>query len=150
MFKVILFFHILTGAAGLTLGPIAMLSRKRRGVHTTAGKIYHWNMLLVCISACALGILHWKTSSWLIPIAGFSFWNSLRGFRAAKLKYPGWISDHISGMGGSYIALVTALIVVNDYQILGQNNGLQIIPWIVPTLVGSYFIRKMQLRLARR
>ena len=50
-----------------------------------------------------------------------------------KRRCPGWLRRHIRGMGGSYIALVTALLVVN------VGAGLTI-AWFLPTIVGAPII----------
>jgi len=125
--------HIAAGTTGLILGPIAMRAPKRRGPHTKLGETYHWVMLAVCVSAAALAVLAWHRIWWFLPIATFSYANALVGYLAVKRRRPGWIRAHIGGMGGSYIALVTALLVVN----VGQQLP---IVWFLPTVVGSPII----------
>ena len=125
--------HIAAGATGLVLGPLAMRPPKRRGSHTRRGEAYHWVMLAVCVSAAGLAVLAWQRIWWFLPIAAFSYANALYGYVAAKRRRPGWLPRHVGGMGGSYIALVTALLVVN----LGQELP---VVWLVPTLVGSPII----------
>ncbi|MEA2390045.1 MAG: hypothetical protein QOK31_154 [Solirubrobacteraceae bacterium] len=122
--------HIAAGTTGLILGPLAMRAPKRRGPHTRLGETYHWVMLAVCVSAAALALLDWQRIWWFLPIATFSYANALVGYLAAKRRRPGWLGRHIGGMGGSYIALTTALLVVN----LGQRLALA---WFLPTLIGS-------------
>jgi len=125
--------HIASGTTGLILGPLAMRAPKWRGPHTRLGEAYHWVMLTVCVSAAALAILAWSRIWWFLPIATFSYANALVGYVAAKRRRPGWLRRHIAGMGGSYIALTTALLVVN----LGQSLP---IVWFLPTIVGSPLI----------
>jgi uncharacterized membrane protein YeaQ/YmgE (transglycosylase-associated protein family) len=125
--------HISAGTTGLILGPLAMRASKRRGPHTRLGETYHWVMLTVCVSAAGLAILAWGRLWWFLLIAAFSYANALVGYLAAKRRRPGWLRWHIRGMGGSYIALTTALLVV--------NFGRQLpIMWLVPTIVGSPII----------
>ena len=97
----ILVTHIASGTLGLILGPIAMRAPKRRGRHTDAGTIYHWNMLAVAISAIGLAIIKWSTLWWFLPIAVFSYGNAFVGYRAVRRKRPGWLPWHIRGMGVS-------------------------------------------------
>lgn len=125
--------HIASGTAGLILGPLAMRAPKCRGRHTNLGETYHWTMLAVCVSAAGMAILAWHRIWWFLPIAAFSYGNALYGYLAVKRRRPGWLPRHIAGMGGSYIALVTALLVVN------VGNRLPVV-WILPTLVGSPLI----------
>jgi uncharacterized membrane protein len=129
----ILAMHIATGTTGLLLGPLIMLSPKRRGRHTQLGTVYHWNMLAVCVSAAGLAFLKFSELWWFLAVATFSYANAFVGWRAARKRNPGWLPVHIGGMGGSYIALVTALLVVN----LGDVTP---IVWFVPTVIGSPLI----------
>jgi uncharacterized membrane protein len=122
--------HIAAGASGLILGPLAFAAAKRRGPHTRLGEAYHWVMATVCVSAAGLAIVDWSRIWWFLPIAAFSYANALVGYVAAKRRRPGWLRWHIRGMGGSYIALVTALLVVN----VGAGLSLA---WFLPTIVGS-------------
>ena len=126
----VLAVHIAAGTAGLLLGPVAMLAPKRRGRHTRVGEAYHWVMLAVCVSAVTLSLLDWSRIWWFTPIAVFSYANAFVGYVAVKLRPRGWLPWHIRGMGGSYIALCTALLVVN----VGPSP---LIVWFVPTIVGS-------------
>ena len=125
--------HIAAGTSGLALGPLAMRAAKRRGPHTLLGEAYHAAMATVCLSAAALALLEWHRIWWFLPIAAFSYANALVGYAAAKRRGHGWLIAHIGGMGGSYIALTTALLVVN----LGREVPLA---WVLPTLVGTPII----------
>ena len=126
----LLAIHIAAGTTGLILGPLAMRAPKRRGPHTRLGETYHWVMLALCLSAAGLAALDWHRIGWFLPIATFSYANALVGYLAAKRRGRRWLRAHIGGMGGSYIALVTALLVVN----IGQRLP---IVWFVPTVIGS-------------
>src|SRR3954451_10256587 len=127
--------HIAAGSTGLVLGPVAMRAPKRRGRHTRAGTVYHWNMLVVCLSAVGLAVLAFAQIWWFIPIAAFSYANALVGYLAVRRRRPGWLRRHIGGMGGSYIALVTALLVV--------NAGVEAWwAWALPSVFGTVLIRR--------
>src|SRR5918992_1094139 len=126
----LLAIHVAAGATGLILGPLTMRATKRRGPHTRLGEAYHWVMLAATATAAALAVLAWHELWWFLPIAVFSYGNAFVGYVAAKRRRRGWLRLHIAGMGGSYIALVTALLVVN----LGE--ALPIV-WFVPTIVGT-------------
>lgn len=126
----LLAIHIAAGATGLLLGPLAMRAVKRRGPHTRLGEAYHWVMLTVCLSAAGLAVLAWHRLWWFLPIATFSYANALVGYLAAKRRGRNWLRAHIGGMCGSYIALVTAFLVVN----VGREP---LLVWFIPTLIGS-------------
>jgi hypothetical protein len=117
-----------------------MWAGKRRGVHTRAGEAYHWVYLTVALSAILLAALDWSELWWFTLIAVFSYSFALRGYVAAKRRRPGWLAAHITGQGGSYIGLVTALSVV--------NFGDALIVWFIPTIVGSPLIAWVQYQVA--
>jgi uncharacterized membrane protein YeaQ/YmgE (transglycosylase-associated protein family) len=130
MAEALLATHVAAGVAGLILGPVTMRATKRRGPHTRLGDAYHWVMLTATATAAVLAVLAWQRLWWFLPIAVFSYANAFVGYVAAKRRRRGWLRLHIAGIGGSYIALVTALLVVN----LGETLPLV---WFVPTIVGS-------------
>lgn len=136
----ILALHIAAGTIGLVLGPVAMIAAKRPGVHTRAGEAYHWTVLAVCVSAALLAILDWGRNWWFLPIAVGSYVFALLGYIAAKRRWSGWMRAHIAGQGGSYIAMVTALLVVNWAVLTGTPGRRAPLAWALPTLIGSPII----------
>lgn len=148
----ILAFHIAAGSAGLILGPIAMRAAKRPGFHTRAGEVYHWVMLTVCFTAALLAVLDWRRLWWFLPIAAGSYAFALLGYLAAKRRWTGWLRAHIAGQGGSYIAMTTALLVVNWQTLTGTPGIRSPWAWGLPTVVGSPMIAWViyQVRLGKR
>ena len=138
---VALSIHVACGSAGLVLGPVAMLSGKRRGTHTRSGKAYHWVFLMLFFSAVALAVLNWDEVWWLAFVGAVSYGLALLGYVAAKRRWKGWLRAHVTGQGGSYIAMVTALVVVNT----GSGSPL---PWIMPAVIGSAAIRWLSRQIA--
>jgi hypothetical protein len=136
----ILMVHIALGTAGLVLGVVAMTARKLVGVHTRAGEAYHWVMLGVCMSAGTLAILDWQRIWWFLPIAVGSYAFALLGYVAAKRRWRGWLRAHLAGQGGSYIAMLTAVLVVNWETLTGTRGTASPWAWALPTLVGSPII----------
>ena len=125
--------HIAAGSLGLVLGPALFAARKRRGLHTIGGELYHWNFVVLFVTAVAVAVGDWDRIWWLALIGAFSYAFALRGYVAAKRRRPGWLPRHIGGQGGSYIALTTAFLTVN----WGTAEPLA---WILPTLVGTPLI----------
>ncbi len=138
--SIILVVHIALGAAGLILGPVAMTARKVPGLHTKAGEAYHWVMLGVCFSAATLAVLDWPRIWWFFPIAVGSYAFACLGYVAAKYRWQGWLRAHLAGQGGSYIAMVTALLVVNWETLTGTRGVMSPWAWALPTVVGSPII----------
>lgn len=152
VFGVVLALHIAAGAAGLILGPIAMCARKRLGLHTRAGEAYHWVMLAVCLTASLLAVLDWERLWWFLPIAAGSYAFALLGYVSAKRRWRGWLRAHITGQGGSYIAMTTALLVVNWETLTGTRGISSPVAWALPTVVGSPIIAWVtyQVRIGKR
>lgn len=150
MAAALLVAHIALGAVGLVLGPIAMRAAKRPGLHTRIGEAYHWVVLGVCLTAIAVALAGWARLWWFVPIALGSYAFALLGYAAAKLRWRGWLIAHVSGQGGSYIAMVTALLVVNWQLFTGVSGRATLWPWVLPTLVGTPIIAWVNTRLRRR
>lgn len=152
LFGSILALHIAAGAAGLILGPIAMRASKRPGLHTRAGEAYHWVVLTVCVTASLLAVLDWKRLWWFLPIAAGSYAFALLGYAAAKRRWRGWLRAHIAGQGGSYIAMTTALLVVNWETLTGTRGIYSPVAWALPTVVGSPILAWVtyQVRIGKR
>jgi len=152
LFRAILFVHIAAGAVGLVLGPVAMSARKAPGLHTRAGEAYHRVVAVVCASAAGLAALDWERLWWFLLIAAGSYAFALLGYVAAKRRWRGWLRAHITGQGGSYIAMVTALLVVNWKSITGAPGISSPWAWALPTMVGSPLIAWVtyQVRLGKR
>jgi hypothetical protein len=147
--RAILALHIAAGATGLVLGPIAMAAAKRPGPHTRIGEAYHWTMLVACLSAGTLAALDWPRIGWFLPIAAGSYAFALLGYLAAKRRWPGWLRWHIAGQAGSYIAMVTALLVVNWETLFGSPGVRSPWAWALPTLVGSPIIAWVNFQVRR-
>ena len=148
MHTVALAVHVAAGTTGLVLGPVIMFAPKRGGsVHTKLGEAYHWVFLVLFISAVALAILD-PDVWWLGLVGAFSYSFALRGYLAAKRRRPGWVLAHVSGQGGSYIAMTTALLVVNWNAVSNFNSPVSILPWLLPTIIGSPIIAWVSSQIA--
>ena len=82
----------------------------------------------------ALALMDWADAGFLLYIAIFSYAFALVGYVAAKKRPRGWLPVHISGQGGSYIALVTAFLIVQ------VGTGAPLIVWLIPTIIGTPII----------
>jgi histidinol-phosphate phosphatase family protein len=149
MVSAVLALHMAAGFAGLVLGPVAMAAPKRTGAHTRAGEGYHWVVLAVCLTAASLAALDWPRLWWFLPIAAGSYAFTLLGYVAAKRRWRGWLLTHVSGQGGSYIALVTAVLVVNWSALTGTPGRASPWPWLLPTVVGTPLITWINVQVRR-
>src|SRR3712207_2609868 len=105
--------HLAPGAPRFLLGPLTKRADKRGRPSTPPRAGYHWVMATVTATAAVLAVLASPRLWWFLPLAAFSYANAFVGYVAAKRRPRGWLRFHIGGMGGSYIALVTAFLVVN-------------------------------------
>jgi hypothetical protein len=141
--------HVAAGSAGLVLGPVAMFSAKRRGVHTRAGEAYYYVFIVLFATSVALAVLDFERAWWLALIGAGSFGFAYLGYRAAKQRQQNWVIAHVSGQGGSYIALVTALLVVNLNAISGGVVRLTtVLAWFAPGLIGGPIIAWVNFQIA--
>lgn len=141
MHTLVLVVHVVAGTTGLVLGPLAMRSAERRGLLAAAGSAYHWCMLVVAVSAIGLVAFDPAGLWWFVPVAIGSYASAALGRRAARAKPAGWRERHLRGVGGSYVAVVTALAVVSV-----QGTWLA---WVLPALVGTPLI-ELAVARARR
>lgn len=135
---VVLTIHIAAGAAGLVLGPLAVMSvTRRRGWYLKAGLGYRVAVGLVC--ATTLGLVVLNPSFWPLGlIAGATETAALAGWVMMRRQPPGWVHRSIRLTGSSYIALVTALVVVST---LGLAPG-SFLAGLVPILVGRRLVER--------
>lgn len=149
IFEFLLTVHLTTGILCLLSGPVAMAARKRQGIHTLAGRIYHAAYFILFLTAVSMSIVHWSESSYLFYIAMFSYGLVLWGVLEAKKRGKGWIGRHITGTAGSYIGIVTAILVVNHEYFPGVNQLPQLALWFLPTVIGTPFIVRVTLKYKR-
>jgi hypothetical protein len=132
MREAFLALHIVGGAAALALGAGALLASARR--HPTREPLliaYLWAVFATCLTATVLALLDWSRLWWIVPLALVSIILALAGYVAVRRGGPRWVAAH--GLGGSYVALVTALLVVSAGDI---STTAEIFAWILPTAVG--------------
>jgi hypothetical protein len=147
--------HIVSGALGIALGPVVMwretqLLRTGKPAHSSAGRIYQATVMLICLSATALVINSRPDLWWLIPVAAVSYALALLGRVAGTRRFHGWTHAYVHGIGGSYIALATALVVV-AVTVDGPVKGgpISVVPWVTPAALGTVLIESWRRRLTR-
>ncbi|REK71912.1 DUF2306 domain-containing protein [Paenibacillus paeoniae] len=140
LYTSILFVHIIAGTICLLAGAIAMGARKRKGVHTLVGETYHAFYLIVFVTSIAMAIMKWSELYYLFFIALFSYGQALYGYLARKRKRDNWLRKHIVGMLGSYIGVITAILVTNGESITRLAGIPTLLLWFIPTLIGTPLI----------
>ena len=140
IFQIILYIHIFAGTICLISGIGAMSSKKKRGKHTNWGEIYHGAYVVILVTSVTMAILNWETSAYLFYIGVFSYALAFMGYVSVKKKWGNWLTSHISGMLGSYIAICTAILVVNIPNVPILNEWNPLVFWFLPSIIGSPII----------
>jgi hypothetical protein len=146
MASALLGIHIALGSLGIALGPVVIWWETRQltrvgWAHSGLGAVYHVVVLLICVSAAAL-VWRSRPDLWLlIPVAAVSYSLVVLGRIASARHFRGWTHAYVHGIGGSYIALVTALVVVAltvDGPV--RSTPFEIVPWVAPAAIGTLLI----------
>jgi len=146
VFLVVLSVHILVGIACVVTGIVAMLSRKRSGRHPQFGTAYYRCLAVVFASAAVLSAMRWVEDEQLFILGALSFASATLGRTALRRRWRGWVRLHISGMGLSYILLLTAFYVDNGPNLPLWKELPPIAYWLLPSAVGLPLIIHALLR----
>jgi hypothetical protein len=137
LFLAIVGAHVLVGFPCVIAGMVAMLSPKRAGRHPLAGTIYYWCLTAVFVSATALAIMRWRENYHLFALGVLSFAAATFARSAAQRRWRGWVRLHITGMGLSYIVLLTAFYVDNGKSLPLWRELPQWAFWVLPSALGA-------------
>jgi hypothetical protein len=133
-------------------GIAAMVSLKRRGRHSTFGTIYYWSLAVVVASATGLSLVRWAENYHLFVLGALSLVSATVARAAPRQRWCNWIRLHITGMGSSYILMLTAFYVDNGKHLPLWRELPQMAFWVLPTALGIPIVVWALLRhpLARR
>jgi hypothetical protein len=152
IFLTVVGVHIFFGLVCTIAGAVAMLSVKRAGRHPTFGSIYFWCLGGVFLTATALAVARWSQDHVLFIFGTLAFSAALVGRSARRRRWGNWVRLHITGMGMSYILLLTAFYVDNGKSLPAWRSLPSFTYWLVPAALGLPLIVRALLRhpLARR
>ncbi|HEY2526382.1 MAG TPA: hypothetical protein VGJ20_00295 [Xanthobacteraceae bacterium] len=139
-FLTIVGIHVMLGLACTITGLVAMLSPKRTGRHPNYGTIYFWCLAGIFMTATALAITRWGEDYDLFILGALSFTAAYLGRQARRHRRDNWVRLHLTGMGVSYILLLTAFYVDTGKQLPLWKNLPPITYWLLPMVVGIPFI----------
>ena len=122
---VLLVGHVTAGATALLLGPVAFLIG--RGPHHLIALAYQVAVAAVALSAVVLAAFDFTELWWLIVLAVGTEGLALGGLyiEPGSARAGRVVRAHL--LGGSYIALITALLVVSWESPLA---------WVLPSAIG--------------
>jgi uncharacterized membrane protein len=136
IFLSIVRFHILVGVGCVVAGAIAMLSTKGRGRHSSFGTIYYWCLMVVVATATGLSVVRWADNYHLFFLGMLSLIAATIARTALRRRWRSWVRLHITGMGLSYILMLTAFYVDNGKHLPLWKELPQIGFWLLPTGLG--------------
>ncbi|HEY8003376.1 MAG TPA: hypothetical protein VIE16_04065 [Phenylobacterium sp.] len=136
VFLSVVAIHVLAGLVCVPSGAVAMFSPKRRGRHPAFGTIYFWGLAVVFVTAAVLSGMRWAEDHVLFALGGLAFASAYLGRRAMRRRWPNWAGAHLTGMGLSYILLVTAFYVDNGKNLPLWRRLPAVAYWLLPGLVG--------------
>lgn len=137
IFLTIVGLHIVVGVACVVAGAVAMLSPKRPGRHPTFGTLYYWCLAVVFVSAAALAAMRWNEDYHLLILGTLAFAAATLGRAARRSRWRAWVRLHITGMGVSYILLLTAFYVDNGKSLPLWKELPSITYWLFPGAIGT-------------
>src|SRR6266404_1500049 len=140
IFLTVVGLHVLAGVGCVVAGAIAMLSPKRHGRHPTFGTIYYGCSAAVFVSATALAAVRWEEDYHLFILGVLAFATASLGRTARRRRWRAWVRLHITGMGLSYILLLTAFYVDNGKSLPLWKELPPIAFWLLPAAVGLQLI----------
>ncbi|MQA13974.1 MAG: DUF2306 domain-containing protein [Pseudonocardiaceae bacterium] len=142
--------HVLAGLTAVVWGAGAMLAPKRRGRHPRRGRAYLVALAVVAATGTTLAATDWQHLWHLAALGATAAGFAVVGYATRPGRRAGWLTAHIIGMSGSYVAMLTAFYVDN-----GPRLPLwQLLPpgafWFLPTVVGVPLLVRALARHRRR
>ena len=136
LFSLLLLVHVPAGLLSVVTGVVAMRSKQRPGRHPRFGEVYCWGLAVVFATATGMAVLRWQEDAYLLVLGALSFGLGSIGYAARKVRWPGWMTFHITSMSLSYIVLLTAFYVDNGPRLPLWDRLPPIGFWVGPSLIG--------------
>ena len=136
VFLAIVGIHVVFGVAAATAGAVAMLRKKVRGPHSNFGAIYFWCLFGVFVTMSALSFMRWAQNYHLFILGALSFASAYFGRTAIRRRWNQWPRLHLTGMGASYVAMLTAFYVDNGRNLPLWRELPEIAFWVLPSAIG--------------
>jgi hypothetical protein len=114
---------------------VAALSAKGSVRHVRSGRVYYWSLAVVFATATAMAAMRWAEDYHLFVIGSIAITAGSVGYLHRRLRRSG-DAVHITGMGTSYIALLTAFYVDNGKNLPLWSHLPRIAYWVLPSLIG--------------
>lgn len=130
--SVVLVVHIVAGTAGLLLGPSVL--RAALGDRRATGAAHAYVVAVTTLTVSAAVLVAFRPGDlWPFLLLAAGTLAAVLGARRAVA-----VDRHVRLVGGSYISLVTALLVVGWGSLAA---------WVTPTVVGTLLVERATSRL---
>lgn len=137
IFLAVIALHIAAGLVCAMAGAVAMLSRKEAGRHPQAGTVYYRALAIVFLTMTVIAVFRWSEDYHLVILGVLSFLTATVGRQARRRLWPNWARAHMTGMGASYVLLVTAFYVDNGPNLPLWRLLPHIVFWLLPAAIGA-------------
>src|SRR5262249_7583061 len=118
----------------------------RPGRHPQAGTVYYWALAVVFVTMSALAFSRWSDDYHLFILGLLAFIAATIGRTARRKLWPSWPRIHMTGMGVSYILMITAFYVYNGPNLPLWRELPPLAFWTLPTLIGAPILINALLR----
>jgi peptidoglycan/LPS O-acetylase OafA/YrhL len=99
------------------------------------GDLY-WALATVFPTMAAIGIPRWSDDDHLVVLGVLTFLAATMGREARRRLWPNWARLHMTGMGASYVLLLTAFYVDNGPDLPLWRLLPHIAVWLLPAAIG--------------
>jgi hypothetical protein len=132
--------HVLFGLAAVIVGALATLSNKRRGRHSSLGTMNFWCLFAVFATMSAVSFIRWAADYHLFVLGVLSFAAANFGRMPVRLRWREWPRLHLTGMGTSYVLMLTAFYVDNGPNLPVWRELPDLAFWVLPSAIGAPLI----------
>jgi hypothetical protein len=108
--------------------------------------MYFWLLAVLFASATVLSVIRWEDDYHLFVLGLLSFVSAMFGRSAARWHWPRWPRLHLTGMGSSYILMLTAFLVDNGKFLPLWRELPPLALWFIPGVLGLPFLVHALLR----
>jgi hypothetical protein len=141
IFLAFLAVHVLAGLLAVVTGATAAISGKGSPRHIRAGRSYYYAIGTVFATAVALTAMRPREDYHLAAIGLIAFIAATIGYQHRRRHRPG-DAPHITGMGLSYVAMLTAFYVDNGPHLPLWDRLPNLAFWLLPGAVGIPIIAR--------
>lgn len=139
VFVAVLAVHVVAGLTAALTGAMAALTRKGSWQHIRAGRWYYRSISTVVATALVLTAMRPRADYHLALIGLVAFTAATVGYLHRRHHRPG-DTPHITGMGLSYVAMLTAFYVDNGPHLPLWDRLPSLAFWFLPGVIGAPII----------